>query len=135
MTSVTAPRSAGSALLYALAAACAGGALLRAPDAVLALKLLLLAPLIEELFFRAVVQRRLLAWLEGRGRSPSIATATTALAFGAAHLVHASPLHALAVIAPAWAIGCVYERTRALAPCIALHAVFNAFWLTFFAGR
>lgn len=129
MTSIAFPRLSANALLTALAAACAGGALLRAPDTAYALKLLVLAPLIEESFFRGVLQRVLLAWAETRGRSPLIANAATALAFGAVHLVHASPAHALSVVAPALAIGVVYERTRALAPCIALHAAFNAVWL------
>lgn len=89
-------------------------------------KLMLLAPLIEELFFRAVVQRALLERWPAR---PVLANGLTALAFGVAHLAYAPLPHALAVIAPALAIGLVYQRCRALAPCIALHAAFNAAWL------
>ncbi|MCX8004721.1 MAG: CPBP family glutamic-type intramembrane protease, partial [Burkholderiaceae bacterium] len=71
----------------------------------------------------------LLAWAQARDLALFWANAVTALAFGAAHLLYAPPAHAAAVIAPALALGFVYERTRSLAPCIALHALFNAVWL------
>ena len=88
--------------------------------------LLLAAPVLEETVFRAGLQETLL-----RRLSPGTAAANalTALAFMAAHLaLRPSGLSALTVV-PALALGALYQRRRRLAPCIALHALFNAIWL------
>ena len=95
-------------------------------------KALIVAPVVEELFFRGVVQARLRA-LRGFWGQPWSVIAITALAFGAAHLVNASPLHAVLVIAPASALGWVFERTRSIGLCIALHSAANAVWIGFWS--
>ncbi len=86
---------------------------------------LLLAPLLEEVVFRLGLHAALLKRLGPGWR----ANALVALAFGLAHALLRSPALGLGVLAPALAIGWVYERWRRLWPCVALHAAFNAAWL------
>lgn len=97
-----------------------------------ALRLLLVAPMLEEIVMRAGLQEALLRrWLaSGRMTRRGLAiNAATACAFAAAHVaVRADALAALTAL-PALLIGHVYQRRRRLAPCIALHALFNATWL------
>ena len=95
-------------------------------------KSLIVAPLIEELFFRGVVQSRLRAHGGFWGR-PWVAIGVTAACFALAHLATASAGHAALVIAPALAIGCVYERTHSIPLCIALHSAANAIWICFWS--
>jgi membrane protease YdiL (CAAX protease family) len=126
---------AALAALCGLAALAAAAALGRTPAALFAAKLLVLAPVVEELFFRAVVHRWLLERTGGLRSWPlSAANVATAVLFGAAHLVYGTPPLAAATVAPALAIGFVYERTRRVDLCIGLHAAFNAFWLTATGG-
>jgi hypothetical protein len=63
-------------------------------------KSLVVAPLIEELFFRGVVQSRLRAHGGFWGR-PWVAIVVTAACFGVAHLATTSIAHAAMVFAPA----------------------------------
>jgi membrane protease YdiL (CAAX protease family) len=92
--------------------------------------LLVIAPVLEEIVFRAGLQEQLLRRLQAKHAADAFAAnALTAFAFAAAHLaVHASVLAALTAV-PALLIGHVYQQQRRLAPCIALHALFNAIWL------
>jgi membrane protease YdiL (CAAX protease family) len=87
--------------------------------------LLLLAPALEETVFRGGLQEALSARLA----RPGLANAWTACAFGLAHAVAHGDVRALAVVVPAWLVGRLYERSRRLLPCIALHALFNAAWV------
>jgi len=89
------------------------------------IKWLLVAPVIEELFFRGVVQAGLRARADLWGR-PWIAIAVTAACFGLAHLSAASAVHSAWVVAPALVIGWAFERFRSLLLCIGLHSAFNA---------
>lgn len=89
--------------------------------------LLLAAPLLEEAVFRAGVQEALLR----HGRGLLLANAATALLFGAAHVAARGDATAFAVALPALALGWVYQRTRRLRWCVALHAAMNAAWLAF----
>jgi Type II CAAX prenyl endopeptidase Rce1-like len=95
-----------------------------------ALLLIVVAPLLEEIVFRGGIQEPLLRRLSpSRGAAPWVVNVVTAIAFAAAHaLTHLSFVSVLTVL-PALAIGWLYQRTRRLAPCIALHAFFNAVWL------
>jgi len=81
-----------------------------------------LAPLLEELIFRAGVQTALLAWL-GPGRR-WLVILLAAVLFTAIHssvAAHALPgLLALSVL-----LGWLYERSGSIWPCVAVHAVFN----------
>lgn len=103
------------------------------PTGMVALKLLVIAPLIEELFVRGVVHRWLLPrWGGVPGWGPiSAANAVCAALFGLLHLVYAPVALALAVVLPALLIGWVFERTRALWPCVLLHSAMNGCWLLF----
>jgi membrane protease YdiL (CAAX protease family) len=96
-------------------------------DAVHWIKWLFVAPAIEELFFRGVVQAELRARGGFCGR-PWVAIAVTAGCFGLAHLGFATAAHSALVVVPALAIGLVYERTRSIPLCIGLHGAFNAIW-------
>lgn len=95
-------------------------------------KSLIVAPLIEELFFRRCVQSRLRARGGLLGR-PSIAIGVTAAFFAVAHLATAPMAHAALVFVPACAIGWAYERTRSVGVCIALHSVGNAVWIWYWS--
>lgn len=96
-------------------------------DAATLLLLLVVAPVLEETVFRAGLQ----SWLQRRavgGRRVAgldAAVLLTALAFAAAHLVHAPPLLAAMVFVPGLAIGEVYRRIGRLRPVIVLHAWYN----------
>lgn len=121
--------SARTACRVAAAAGVVLTALVTAPAAWV-VALLVIAPVLEEIVFRAGLQELLLRRLEGRQVNAAFAAnALTALAFSAAHLmVHVDLLAALTVL-PALLIGRIYQLRRRIAPCIALHALFNAIWL------
>lgn len=87
--------------------------------------LLLLAPVLEEVIFRAGVQEALLR----SGRSAWFAIVTTAMLFGAVHVTLRADAAAFVVAMPALAIGVVYARTRRVLPCVLLHAAMNAAWV------
>lgn len=94
------------------------------------LLVVVVAPVLEEIVFRAGLQEELLRHAHPRAALGSLsANVLTALAFAAAHMaLHPGLLAGLTVL-PALLIGAVYQRQRRLAPCIALHALFNAIWL------
>lgn len=87
--------------------------------------LLAIAPLLEEAAFRAGLQEALLRWT----KAPWVANVSTAIAFGVVHAAVRGDIGAFAVVLPALLIGFVYERSRKLRHCVALHAAMNAFWL------
>ena len=95
-----------------------------------ALWLVFVAPVLEETVFRAGLQEELLrnARLRVAG-SEFPANALTALTFATMHLALQPGVLAGLTVLPALLIGMVYQRQRRLAPCIALHAFFNALWL------
>jgi uncharacterized protein len=77
-----------------------------------------LAPVLEEMLFRGVLLR---SFLQQYPRW--VAIAYSALFFGAAHLnVYQFVLAALLGVLLGW----LFERSRSLIPCIALHAALNA---------
>jgi membrane protease YdiL (CAAX protease family) len=90
------------------------------------LVLLLLAPAAEEVVFRAGLHEALLR----RAVHPVLANAAVAVAFSIAHLAARPSLSSAAVLLPALAIGWIYQRTRRVAPCVALHAAMNALWMS-----
>lgn len=92
-----------------------------------ALWLVVGAPVVEEVIFRLGLQQELLQRLQPR--SAWLANGLTALVFSVAHELSHSPVMALLTLLPALFIGHVYQRSRRLAPCIALHAFFNVTWL------
>jgi membrane protease YdiL (CAAX protease family) len=80
-----------------------------------------LAPLVEELFFRGFFYRALRNWAGVAG-----AAILTGLVFGAVHLA-SSPVEHLVPLAVLGALFCLlYQWTGSLYPCIAVHAINNA---------
>lgn len=118
------PVAASVLLLLGLAAAACVSVALGAP-AWRALVLLGLAPAAEEVVFRIGLHEALLR----RAVAPWLANAAVAVAFAVAHLATRPWPAAAALLVPALAIGWVYQRTRQLAPCVALHAALNALWM------
>lgn len=126
-------------LLHLLPVPWAAGALcgprLLAPDAFDLLRLLLLAPALEECVLRAGLQE----WLirrgtpagpgsgvsTGIGSSAGASIAISTLAFGALHL-GAGWQQAALVLAPGLALAWLYQRGRRWRWCALLHAGFNA---------
>lgn len=88
--------------------------------------LLLLAPVLEEAVFRAGLQEALLRRWHGL---PLPANAVTAAAFGLAHVIMRGEAAAFAVVLPALLIGAIYQRTRSVTACAAMHAAMNGLWL------
>ena len=120
LSSVAAPRDR-----VALGIGVAGALALIASDQAGIARLLVLSPVAEETIFRAGLQESL-----HRGAlAPTIANAATALAFAAAHVALRPGLAAALTLLPALACGALYARCRRVAPCIALHSMFNAIWL------
>ena len=88
--------------------------------------LLVLAPLLEEAVFRAGLQEALLRRWHGL---PLLTNAVTAAAFSLAHVIARGDVESFAVVLPALLIGAVYQRTRNVTACAAVHAAMNSLWL------
>lgn len=101
------------------------------PDPAILLRLLLLAPLLEEWVVRAGLQE----WLMRRNWRPGAAGATLTLMAPAAgfSLLHlGAGWHvAASVFLPGLALGLIYRRWRDWRLCAFVHALFNAFALAF----
>ena len=117
--------------VLALAAALGpGGLALRWPAPTTALLVVVLAPLLEEIVFRAGVQDALAARSSARLGPLTRANALTAAAFALFHLARHPVGWAAATCVPALVFGYFYERHgRTLAAPIGLHAGYNAVWL------
>jgi membrane protease YdiL (CAAX protease family) len=93
--------------------------------AILALVTCVGAPVVEELFFRGLVQTRLVGRL-----GPVLGIASTSLLFGAAHLIGwVGPLtlvYALAVAGGGVALGTIRHLTGRLGTSMVAHGLFNA---------
>lgn len=91
--------------------------------------LVLGAPVTEEVLLRAGLHDWLLQrWSRRRGGA-LLANVLSALVFAAAHAAMRPGWPAVLTLLPALLVGLVYQQSRRLPPCIALHASFNAFWL------
>jgi membrane protease YdiL (CAAX protease family) len=84
-----------------------------------------LAPLLEEIVFRAGLQAELTPLL----RSGHAANLTTSALFGLAHGIVVGPAHGMAVVLPSLLLGECWRRRPRLGPCVALHGAMNAAWL------
>ena len=102
------------------------GAQLLHPDPAIVLRLLLLAPLLEEWIVRAGLQEWLLRRYPGAG---ALALGVSAAAFSLLHLA-AGPLAAAWVLLPGLALGWLYGRRRDWRLCALVHALFNCFALS-----
>ncbi|MGB7754749.1 MAG: JDVT-CTERM system glutamic-type intramembrane protease [Salinisphaera sp.] len=88
------------------------------------------APVVEEILFRGGLQEWLLR-RDARAFGPlTRANALASLAFAAAHLPTHAPVWAGALYLPSLIFGVCYERSRRLGAPIALHAFYNACFLT-----
>ena len=92
------------------------------------------APVLEELVFRGVLQGALLERpaLARRRAGVSGANALASLAFAAAHLVSQSPPQAAAVLLPSLAFGACRDRYGSVVPGMLLHGFYNAGFLWLF---
>jgi membrane protease YdiL (CAAX protease family) len=88
--------------------------------------MLVLAPLLEEAVFRAGLQEVLLRRWHGL---PLLVNAVTAAAFSLAHVIVRGDAAAFAVVLPALLIGAIYQRTRSVTICAAVHAAMNGLWV------
>lgn len=83
------------------------------------------APVVEELFFRGLLQTRLVGLM-----GPTLGVVIASILFGAAHLTAwDGPLtlvYALAVAGGGLVLGTIYHMVGRLGPSIAAHAFFNA---------
>ena len=113
--------------LFGFAAPLPAGAL----TAGLVVSFVLWQPLLEELLFRGVIQGRLLqsGWGARRRGALSIANTLTSLAFALLHLVHQPPIWAASIFVPSLAFGLIRERHASLYPALALHGLYNLFFL------
>lgn len=103
------------------------------PDLGVVLRLLLLAPLLEEWILRAGLQEwmlRHLSWPAMRTRI--LAVAIPAVVFSLLH-IGAGITAAGAVFLPGLVLGMIYLRTRKWWICALMHLSFNAFALAFCA--
>lgn len=96
------------------------------PDPAIVLRLLLLAPLLEEWIVRAGLQEWLMRRYPGAG---ALALLAPAAVFSLLHL-GAGPANAAWVFVPGLALGLLYRRWRDWRLCALVHALFNLFALT-----
>lgn len=89
-------------------------------------------PVVEEIVFRGWL---LDWWGRAFGRRQvwilTLANLATSVLFAATHLLTRDSITAVGVFVPSLVLGLLYERTRSLAWCIVVHALWNA---AFFAG-
>lgn len=88
------------------------------------LPVLLLAPVLEEIVFRAGLQEALLR----QPRLAAHASLLSSLLFALAHGLARSPALGCAVLGPSLLLGSLYRRRRQLGPCVLAHALMNLVW-------
>jgi membrane protease YdiL (CAAX protease family) len=88
-------------------------------------------PLLEELVFRGAVQGWLLdrRWGGHSRLGITVANLMTTAAFTALHFLHHPPLWALSVAVPSLVFGLFRDRHGHVYPSIALHGLYNLFYL------
>jgi membrane protease YdiL (CAAX protease family) len=88
-------------------------------------KLLLWGPIVEEIVFRAGLQRRLM----GSFPNSWVPNGIASVAFALMHYLFSGSLASLAVFAPSLALGWLYQRSDRLTWTVALHIGFNLIFL------
>ncbi|MBF6059015.1 JDVT-CTERM system glutamic-type intramembrane protease MrtJ [Thiomicrorhabdus heinhorstiae] len=93
-------------------------------------------PLIEELFFRGLLQGKLslYAWFAENWFGLSRANWVVSIVFTSFHLFYHPPIWALAVLIPSLIFGWFRDRYQSVFPAIFLHAFYNAVLLFFSAN-
>jgi uncharacterized protein len=94
-------------------------------DTRLYFKLLLWGPVVEELVFRAGLQK----WLVQKTAHAQVANGITSTVFALMHYAISGNLTSLAVFLPSLALGWAYQKTNSLAWTIGLHMLFNLVFL------
>jgi membrane protease YdiL (CAAX protease family) len=84
-------------------------------------------PLLEEVFFRGILQGELLnrPWARWRWQGVSVANLLCSMAFSAVHFLHHPPLWAASVFLPSLLFGWMRERHHGIGASLALHSLFN----------
>jgi membrane protease YdiL (CAAX protease family) len=129
MKLVSAHGWAGAALVAAAFAAAAAATAEHAASTARVLVLLVAAPLLEEAIFRAGLQE----WMIRSRHSAARCIGVTAVVFAAAHALARPEAMTLTLLLPGVLLGMLYQRTRSVVACAALHAAMNGFWLAFMA--
>ncbi len=98
------------------------------------LLLVLIYPVLEEIVFRGLLQKRFHDWVSYQISGPiSSANFITSLIFTAMHFIYHPPLWAAAVFIPSLVFGYFKDRYESLKAPIILHIFFNAgYFLIFF---
>ena len=101
------------------------------PRVLAMVSMVLFQPLVEEVFFRGVIQGQLERVARTRRRFAGLSAANylTTLLFSLAHLIHHPPLWAAAVVVPSLIFGHFRDRHRQVYPAFLLHAFYNACYL------
>jgi membrane protease YdiL (CAAX protease family) len=90
-------------------------------------KLLLWGPIVEEIVFRAGLQRRLMGYFHNHWTANGIAS----VAFSLMHFVLSPNVGSLMVFAPSVILGWVYQYTGKVAWSIGLHSAFNLLFISY----
>jgi uncharacterized protein len=94
-------------------------------DTRLYFKLLLWGPIVEELVFRAGLQK----WLVQKTARMLVANCITSTVFALMHYALSGNVASLAVFLPSLALGWAYQKTNAIAWAMGLHILFNLVFL------
>jgi membrane protease YdiL (CAAX protease family) len=94
-------------------------------DTRLYFKLLLWGPVVEELVFRAGLQK----WLTQKTASPLVANSVTSAVFALVHYVISGNPASLAVFMPSLALGWAYQKTNSIVWTTGMHMLFNLVFL------
>jgi membrane protease YdiL (CAAX protease family) len=89
------------------------------------LKLLLWGPIVEEMVFRAGLQRRLMGYFHNYW----VANGATSVAFSLMHYVLSPHVGSLLVFVPSLVLGWLYQNTGKVAWNIGLHSIFNMLFI------
>lgn len=95
-------------------------------DTRLYFKLLLWGPIVEELVFRAGLQK----WLAQKLGRPYLANVLSSFMFALMHYALSGNLATLLVFLPSMLLGWVYQKTNSLMWAIVLHSIFNLMFVT-----
>ena len=87
-----------------------------------------LQPFIEELLFRGIIQGQLVKhnWARLKILHISYANIITSILFVAIHMIHSSPMWALAVIFPSLLFGYFRDRYKSIYPSLIMHSAYNS---------
>jgi|TARA_B110000503_G_scaffold38185_2_gene62674 membrane protease YdiL (CAAX protease family) len=96
------------------------------------LTLVLVYPIIEEIFFRGLLQPTLANYFSQHWSIFSAANLLTSLVFALMHLINHPPIWALATLIPSLVLGYSMERAKNLSAPITLHCTYNAGYFLFF---